>query len=95
MFSKQTAMDEFNCFTATSWNMNCKFRAGKPYLLSLLESSTVMVLNEHALYPKELYKLKHLHSSFNAFVIASLPRSRLEWLNSLSNIPIILCLSMS
>ena len=67
MFSKQTAMDEFNCFTATSWNMNCKFRAGKPYLLSLLESSTVMVLNEHALYPKELYKLKHLHSNFNAF----------------------------
>ena len=64
-------MDALDLFTATAWNMNCKFRAGKPYLLSLLEYSTVMVLNEHALYPSELYKLRHLHSNFNAFGKAS------------------------
>ena len=66
-----TIMDALDLFTATAWNMNCKFRAGKPYLSSLLGQSTVMVLNEHALYPNELYKLKHLHPDFNAYGKAS------------------------
>ena len=58
-------------FSVTSWNMNCRFTAGQPYLRSLLENTTVMVLNEHALYPKELFKLKQLHPQFNSYGKAS------------------------
>ena len=60
-----------NYLTVTSWNMNKKFRTAKPYLYSLLENTTIMVLNEHALFPKELFKLKSLHPDFNAFGRAS------------------------
>ena len=66
-------MDAYNrnYLTVTSWNMNKKFRTAKPYLFSLLENTTIMVLNEHALYTKELFKLKSLHPDFNAFGKAS------------------------
>ena len=71
LFLKLTTMEARNYLTATTWNMNMRFRSGKPYLFSLLENTTIMVLNEHALYPNELFKLKNLHTDFNAFGKAS------------------------
>ena len=60
-------MIEKSCFKATTWNMNNKFSAGQPYLHELLNDSTICVINEHGLFPKELFKLQHIHPEFNAF----------------------------
>ena len=60
-------MIEKSCFKASTWNMNNKFAAGQPYLHELLNDSSVCVINEHGLFPNELYKLNHIHSKFNAF----------------------------
>ena len=54
-----------------TWNMNNRFGAGQPYLHELLNSSTICVISEHGLYPKELFKLKHIHHDFNALGKAS------------------------
>lgn len=53
--------------TATSWNMNRNFEGRKPYLHELLNSTSIMVLNEHALYPCELYKIRNVRKDFDGF----------------------------
>ena len=58
-------------FKAHAWNMNNRFMAGQPYLNELLSESSVCVISEHGLFPKEIYKLKHIHPDFNAFGKAS------------------------
>ena len=57
--------------SATAWNMNCLFDRGQPYLHELLKNSNIIILNEHGLYPKELYKLELIHKQFDAFGKAS------------------------
>ena len=70
VLTKQQDMANQNLKVCT-WNMNNRFGAGQPYLHELLNSSTICVINEHGLYPNELYKLKHIHQDFNAFGKAS------------------------
>ena len=51
----------------SSWNMQCKFRAGKLYAKHLCDTSAFLALSEHGLYKCELNKLENIHPDFMGF----------------------------
>ena len=60
-----TQMDK-TLLTFRSWNLNCNFPIARPYLDKLLETTNVLALSEHGLYPCELYKMNDINEGFSS-----------------------------
>lgn len=56
-----------NMIKICSWNMRSMWSTASPYLVELLNNSDIVAISEHGLYPCELYKIRNLHSQFQAF----------------------------
>ena len=56
--------------TVASWNMR-GWGSSEPYVHSLLQGVDVLCIQEHMLYPCEMYKVRKSHTDFSATVKCS------------------------
>ena len=57
--------------TITGWNMRCMNDNVLPYIHHLAETSDIIALSEHGLFPAELYKMNDFHCEMTSMAKSS------------------------
>ena len=49
-----------------AWKIHCMWECAGPYLHKLMETSSILAISEHSLFPCQLHKLNNIHQDFIA-----------------------------